>query len=97
LIDLRVDGRFSTMALQFDEKPSGTAPPSTRAYERLEDDKDWNPKMDDVEVSSREINAGTAISRHEKAYERPDPVTDLKQRLTLWGTVNVPLKKCSDC
>jgi hypothetical protein len=85
------------MALQFDEKPSGTAPPSTRAYGRLEDDKDWNPKMDDVEVSSREINTGTAVSRYEKASERPDPVTDLKQRLSLWGKVNGASKKCSDC
>jgi hypothetical protein len=96
LIDLRVDGRFSTMALQFDEKPSGTAPPSTRTYARLEDDRDWNPKMDDVDVSSREINAGIAVSRYEKGTERPDPVTDLKQRLSLWGKVNVPLKVYPD-
>lgn len=80
------------MALQFDEKPSGTAPPPTR---RLEDDRDWNPKMDDVEVSSREVNAGTAVSRYEKG-ERLDPVTDLKQRLSLWGKINVHLFTCSD-
>jgi len=29
LIDLRVDGRFSTMALQFDESRPGTAPLDT--------------------------------------------------------------------
>jgi len=92
LIDLRVNGRFSFMALQFDEKPSGTAPPPTR---RMEDDGDWNPKMDDIEVSSREINSGAAVSRFEKA-ERLDPVTDLKQRLSLWGMINVHLFTCSD-
>lgn len=52
--------------------------------------------MDDVDVSSREINAGTAVSRYEKGTERPDPVTDLKQRLSLWGKVNIPLKKYLD-
>ena len=92
LIDLRVDGRFSFMALQFDEKPSGTASPPTR---RMEDDRDWNPKMDDIDVSSREINSGAAVSRFEKS-ERLDPVTDLKQRLSLWGMINVHLFTFSD-
>lgn len=73
------------MALQFDEKPSGTVPPSTRTYERLEDDRDWNPKMDDVEVSSREISPGIAVSRYDKGTESLDPLTDLKHRLSLWG------------
>lgn len=72
------------MALQFDEKPSGTVPPSTRTYERLEDDRDWNPKMDDVEVSSREISPGIAVSRYDKGTESLDPLTDLKHRLSLW-------------
>lgn len=78
------------MALQFDEKPSGTAPPSTRTYDRLEDDRDWNPKMDDVEVSSREINPGIAVPRYDKGTERLDPLTDLKQRLSLWGRFKFP-------
>jgi hypothetical protein len=68
------------MALQFDGKSSGTAP-STRS---LDDDNDWNPKMEDVEVSSREANIGTAWSRYENDT-RSDPVSDLKARLSLWG------------
>jgi hypothetical protein len=96
LIDLRVHGFFSTMALQFDEKPSGTTPPSTRTYDRLEHDRDWNPKMDDVEVSSSEINPGIAVSRNDKETERLDPVTELKQRLSLWGRFKLPSKKDSE-
>lgn len=72
------------MALQFDGKSSGTTP-KTRPFVRIEDDdKDWNPKMDDVEINSREVNIGTAVSRYE-IDPRPDPVTDLKQRLSSWG------------
>lgn len=72
------------MALQFDGKSSGTTP-KTRPFVRLEDDdKDWNPKMDDVEVSNREVNIGTAVSRYGND-PRPDPVSDLKARLSLWG------------
>jgi hypothetical protein len=71
------------MALQFNGKSSGTAPPKTRSFLRLEDDdKDWNPKIDDVEVSSREVMVGTAVSRYD---EKVDPVTDLKRRLSTWG------------
>ena len=72
------------MALQFDGKSSGTTP-KTRTFVKLEDeDKDWNPKMEDVEVSSREMNIGTAVSRYDND-SRPDPVTDLKARLDSWG------------
>jgi hypothetical protein len=71
------------MALQFDGKSSGTTP-KTRPSVKLEDDKDWNPKMEDVEVSSREVNIGTAVSRYDND-PRPDPVTDLKARLSSWG------------
>lgn len=81
------------MALQFDEKPPGALSTSARTYARLEDDKDWNPKMDDVEVTSREINEGTVVSRHEK---RLDPVTDLKQRLSLWGMANHEAKSVNN-
>ena len=70
------------MAFQFDEKSSGTTNSLTRPYDKLEDDQDWNPKMEDVEVSSREIAPGTAVSRFEN---RTDPVTDLKNRLSTWG------------
>ena len=84
LIVLRVIGSFFIMALQFDGKSSGTTP-KTRPFVRIEDDdKDWNPKMDDVEINSREVNIGTAVSRYE-IDPRPDPVTDLKQRLSSWG------------
>jgi hypothetical protein len=72
------------MTLQFGGKSSGTTP-KTRPFVRLEDDdQDWNPKMDDIEVSSREVNIGIAVSRYEDD-PRPDPVTDLKQRLKSWG------------
>ena len=47
-----------------------------------EDEKDWNPKMEDVAVSSREVKFGKAVSRFDP---RPDPVTDLKNRLSTWG------------
>lgn len=71
------------MALRFDEKSSGTTGKSTtRPLDMIEDDKDWNPKIDDVEVSSRELDQGNIKSRFES---RPDPVTDLKQRLSMWG------------
>jgi hypothetical protein len=87
LIVLRVEGPFSIMALQFDEKSSGTTR-LTRPNDKLEDDQDWNPKMDDVEVSSREIAPGTAVSR----FEKTDPVTDLKDRLSAWGQFQ-PIKR----
>ena len=62
------------MALQFDEKSSGTAEKSmTRSTIVFDDEKDWNPKLYDVEVTSRELEVGTAKSRLEN---RPDPVTD---------------------
>jgi hypothetical protein len=67
------------MTLQFDGKSSGTTP-KTR---RFEDGRDWNPKMIDVEVSSREVNIGTAVSRYDN--DRLDPLTDLKARLSTWG------------
>jgi hypothetical protein len=76
------------MALQFDEKPSGTTSPMTRSYVRLEDDRDLNPKIDGIKVSSREISEGTAVSRYD--VKRLDPVTDLKQRLSLWGKFDGP-------
>lgn len=39
--------------------------------------------MDDIEVSSRELNIGYAASRYENRHS--DPVTDLKERLSAWG------------
>lgn len=84
LIVLRVDRPFIIMALNFDGKSSGTTNPRTRKYSELDDDKDWNPKMDDVEVSSRELNIGAATSRYEN-NRQSDPVTDLKARLSTWG------------
>ncbi|CZR61509.1 probable isp4 protein [Phialocephala subalpina] len=71
------------MALQFDGKSSGTTNPRTRQYTEFNDDKDWNPKMDDVEVSSRELNIGAAVSRYDN-NRQSDPVTDLKERLSSW-------------
>ena len=69
------------MALQFDAKSAG--PISNSRSLKLEDDKDRNPKMEDVEVTSREVQLGRAVSRYED--RRLDPVTDLKERLSLWG------------
>jgi hypothetical protein len=73
------------MASQYDEKSSGTTPPQGQKYNGYEDDKDWNPKMEDVDVSSREVNFGTAVSRFDS--NRSDPVTDLRARLSTWGTI----------
>lgn len=75
------------MAFQFDfegGKPPGAVSSEARSkVERYEDEKDWNPKEDDVEVSSRELPIAAAMSRFEG--RRSDPVTDLKYRLSLWG------------
>ncbi|TVY83460.1 Sexual differentiation process protein isp4 [Lachnellula suecica] len=69
------------MALQFDGKSSGTTGPKTRSYISWDDEKDWNPKMEDVEASSREV---------EPRYDgKVDPVTDLKRRLSTWDP-NLP-------
>lgn len=69
------------MALQFTGKSSGTTnADKARPWVQPEDDNDWNPKLDDVEVSSREVPIGTAVSDFQK-----DPVTDLKERLNSWG------------
>jgi hypothetical protein len=76
-------GRFFIMTFQFDGKSSGTTP-KTPPFVKLQDDnKDWNPKVEDVVISSREVNIGTAVSRYNN--DRPDPVTDLKARLSSWG------------
>jgi hypothetical protein len=56
---------------------------NSRPFVKLEDDMDWNPKMEDVEVASREVQIGKAVSRYEDS--RPDSITDLKQRLSVWG------------
>ena len=64
------------MSLQ-EEKSAG---PKTRPYMRMQDDQDWNPKMEDVNVSSRDITDGAAMARL-----RLDPVMDLKERLSRWG------------
>lgn len=68
------------MALH-DGKSSGTAALGTRKYAEMDAEKDWNFKIDDFEVSTRE---GDSPSGNDA--RRPDPVTDLRQRLTLWGT-----------
>ena len=67
------------MALQFDGKSSGTTP-KTRSSDKVENDKDRNPKMHEVEASSREVKIETAVSRYDDD-SRPDPITDLKERL----------------
>lgn len=70
------------MALRFDGKRSGTASPKTRNLVSFEDEKDWDPKMEDVQVSSRELPMKTALLRYD---DNVDPVTDLKRRLSRWG------------
>ncbi|KAH8672106.1 small oligopeptide transporter-like protein [Tricladium varicosporioides] len=77
------------MALQFEGKPSGTDSSRTRPNAKFEDDKDWNPKLDDLDVTSRELYRGNAVSRYDN---RPDPVTDLKARLSTWDP-NYPVDK----
>ena len=52
------------------KKSSGTISKDTF---NIQDDLDWNPKMDDVEVTSRKLG-----------NRRSDPVTDVKQRLSRW-------------
>lgn len=49
------------------------------------DDEDWGTKMDDIDVSTREIMPGTAVSSFNSGTEELDPVNDLKRRLTTWG------------
>jgi hypothetical protein len=78
------------MAIQFDPKSSGTTrKPSSGSYLSLGDDMDWNPKMGDIDVTSREIGTGSAISRFDKRSSLDssglDPVADLKNRLSMWG------------
>jgi hypothetical protein len=84
------------MAFQFDEKSPGATSPQTRAiYGKYEDERDWNPKMDDVDVTSREIEIGTAVSRYD--VRRSDPVTDLKARLSTWGIFLCSLRLNLSC
>lgn len=64
------------MSSLFNKKSAG---PTARSYETKRDDQDWNPKMKDVNVSSRDITDGTSMARF-----RPDPVTDLKETLSQW-------------
>lgn len=71
------------MASQLYGTSSGTTNPTTRQYNELVDDKDWNSKIDDIEVSSREVNIGTAVSRYDN--RQSDPVSELKARLSTWG------------
>lgn len=51
----------------------------------MDDDKDWNPKIDDVDVTSREVAPGTAVSRFDNTDRYSDPVSELRQRLSMWG------------
>ncbi|OWP04008.1 small oligopeptide transporter [Marssonina coronariae] len=78
------------MAAQQTGKSSGTTISRARAYNELEDEKDWNAKMDDYEVDARGLGIGIAVSSNE--LHRLDPVTDLKQRLSMWDP-NYPLEK----
>ncbi|KAH7413044.1 small oligopeptide transporter-like protein [Cadophora sp. MPI-SDFR-AT-0126] len=70
------------MALQHDGKPSGTAAPGARKYTDFDDEKDWTLKMDDFEVNTREIEARYPASGNDA--RQLDPVTDLRQRLSMW-------------
>lgn len=75
------------MALQFEAKSSGTASAKTRSNPQYkdnpmyEDEKDWDPKMEEFDVKAREVK----FAGQSTGYERPDPVTDLKNRLSMWG------------
>lgn len=73
------------MASESNGKPSGTASQKTRPFGRLEDDeKDWNYRMDDAEVSGREAMAGTTVSGSDDKF---DPMIHLRQRLSTWGRI----------
>lgn len=60
------------MDVSLEKKSSGTTEPADLSRTRPEDDRDKNPKFDDVAVSSREVVGA-------------DPVSDLKRRLSEWG------------
>ena len=77
------------MALQYDGKPSGTAAPGARKYTGFDDEKDWNLKMDEFEVNTREIDDGFSASGNDA--RQLDPVTDLRQRLSMWGMLGQTL------
>ncbi|RDW59569.1 putative isp4 protein-1 [Coleophoma cylindrospora] len=62
-----------------------------RFIQKVEEDKDWNPKVDDVDVTTRELGVSSGFERG--VTERySDPVTDLKQRLSMWDP-NYPTDK----
>ena len=94
LIVLRVARSFVAMALQYDGKPSGTAAPGARKYTGFDDEKDWNLKMDDSEVNTREIDDRFPPSGNDA--RQLDPVTDLRQRLSMWGMLDHALVQKTD-
>jgi hypothetical protein len=53
----------------------------------VDDDRDWDSKLE-VEVSGREVRPGTS-STMDRWGDKPDPVEDLKRRLSEWGESSV--------
>lgn len=65
------------MADKFNPKSFGTTV-------SIAEDRDWNPRMDDVEITSRDLNNGWTGIRERNQV---DPVTELKNRLSRWGII----------
>ncbi|PBP22617.1 small oligopeptide transporter-like protein [Diplocarpon rosae] len=78
------------MASQQTGKSSGTTIPRARAYDEVEEEKDRNAKMGGYKVNSRELDIGIAVTSND--VHRLDPVSDLKQRLSMWDP-NYPSDK----
>lgn len=65
-------------------KSSGTAAPGIGNYSGMDDEKYRDVKVDDYEVRARDVH---------RLSQRSDPVTDLKQRLSMWGMLTSTLKE----
>lgn len=70
------------MAPQFDASSAGPKRKS-RTFVKLETYSDWIPEKGNIDVTDREVQIGMAVSRYEDS--QTDPITDLKERLSLWG------------
>lgn len=74
------------MAEPYSDTPSGTVAKSRKT----EDDQDSGTKIDVVEVSGKEAEAGSSSASQFDipVGRRLSPVDDLKHRLSLWGESN---------
>lgn len=73
------------MAEPYRDTPSGTVAKSRKTG----DDQDLDTKVDVVEVSGKEAEAGSSANQFDTPLgRRLSPVDDLKHRLSLWGESN---------